>query len=222
MGTGTTEAGGARRPIKARQSRWAAVASAWLARRGVSPNSISVGSVVFGALAGASLIATRFLHPHWLVATCFALAIIGIQGRLICNLLDGMVAVEGGKRSKSGEVFNDFPDRLADPLILVAAGYAVGGAYGVALGWAAALLAVMTAYVRVLGRSIGSQVYFVGPMAKQHRMAVLTFASAAAAVVCVWDRHRQVLLVALVVIVVGCLATVIRRLRLIVRDLEAR
>ena len=33
----------------------------------------------------------------------------GVLGRLLCNLLDGMVAVEGGKRSKSGELYNDVP-----------------------------------------------------------------------------------------------------------------
>ena len=36
------------------------------------------------------------------------------------------------------------------------------------------VLAVMTAYARVLGRSLGSGIYFIGPMAKQHRMATLS------------------------------------------------
>ena len=30
-----------------------------------------------------------------------------IQLRLVCNLLDGMVAVEGGMKTKSGELYND-------------------------------------------------------------------------------------------------------------------
>ena len=50
-----------------------------------------------------------------------------------------MVAVEGGRRTKSGEVFNDLPDRLSDPLILVGAGYALPYAWGPQLGWAAGL-----------------------------------------------------------------------------------
>ena len=59
-----------------------------------------------------------------------------IQCRLLCNLFDGMVAVEGGKKTNSGELFNDIPDRIADPLILVSAGYAVHMvAYGAELGW---------------------------------------------------------------------------------------
>ena len=40
-------------------------------------------------------------------------------------MLDGMVAIEGGRQTKSGEIFNDLPDRIADALIFVCAGYAV-------------------------------------------------------------------------------------------------
>ena len=219
---GSTVHLGARRPIRARNSGWAAAWAARLARRGVSPNAISGGSVLFGAIAGACFISTRFVQSPWLIAALLLLAILGIQARLLCNLLDGMVAVEGGKGSKSGEVYNDFPDRLADPIILIAAGYAANVAHGVELGWAAALLAVMTAYVRVLGRSIGSGVYFTGPMAKQHRMAVLTAACLTGAVASFWGWHRWVLWAALCLIVAGCIVTVVRRLRLIVNDLERR
>ena len=209
-------------PIKARQSHWAQAWALSLARRGVSPNAISAGSVVFGMLAGACFVATRFVNVWWGDAILLLAAIVGIQGRLICNLLDGMVAVEGGKGSKSGEIFNDFPDRLADPIIIVCVGYAVGEPYGPMLGWLAALLAVMTAYVRVLGRSIGSGIYFIGPMAKQHRMALLTVACILGAIACRMMWQRYVLLAALVVMVVGCVVTVIRRLRFIVKDLESK
>jgi hypothetical protein len=45
-----------------------------------------------------------------------------------------------------------------------------------------ALLAALTAYVRVTGASLGMGQDFRGPMAKQHRMAVLTAACLLAAV----------------------------------------
>lgn len=79
-----------------------------------------------------------------------------VQGRLICNLLDGMVAVEGGLRSPVGAVFNDLPDRVSDSLILIGAGYGLAGfiTYAPQLGWAAALMAVMTAYVRGARRQL--------------------------------------------------------------------
>ena len=49
-----------------------------------------------------------------------------VQLRLLCNLLDGMVAIEGGKSTPTGALFNEIPDRLADALFLVPLGYAGG------------------------------------------------------------------------------------------------
>jgi len=211
-----------RRPLKSRQRGWAITLAGMLARAGVSPNAISLASIGFAALAGLALVLTTAagatLQPLlWLVAAA------GIQLRLLCNLLDGMVAVEGGRGSKSGEVFNDAPDRLADAVILVAAGYALpwpeGGG---ALGWAAALLAVLTAYVRLLGRALGLPQDFCGPMAKQHRMAVLTVAclgSLGEGVLV--GNHGWVLGLGLAVIAVGSALTIGRRLLRLVRALEA-
>jgi phosphatidylglycerophosphate synthase len=123
-----------------------------------------------------------------------------------------MIAVEGGKGTPAGELFNDIPDRVADPLILVAAGYAVTVIpWASSLGWAAGLGAVMTAYVRTLSAAIGAPVDFRGPMAKQHRMAVTTFACLATAVEPrLWHRG-WILVVALAVIVIGCVITAARR-----------
>jgi phosphatidylglycerophosphate synthase len=210
-----------RRPIAARKTAWAARIAARLAAAGVTPNAISIAGIAFSAIAGAALLATRRTTPA-VDVLLYVVAIVGIQARLMCNLFDGMVAVEGGKKGKAGEVFNDFPDRLADPLVLVAAGYAAGGAWGVALGWLAALLAVMTAYVRVLGRSLGTPIYFIGPMAKQHRMATLTAACLFATIFTFWRRDDDVLLLALAIICLGCVVTVARRTQKIIRDLEAR
>ena len=90
---------------------------------------------------------------------------------MLCNLLDGMVAIEGSKSTATGALFNEIPDRLADPLFLVPLGYASGYPW---LGWLAALLAVLTAYVRVLGGTLGQPQDFDGILPKQRRMAVLT------------------------------------------------
>jgi phosphatidylglycerophosphate synthase len=210
----------ARRPIKARNSRWAGAAAAWLARREVTPNSISCAGVGFGAMAGGAFLALRFVSTPLAQAALLVAAIAGIQGRLLCNLLDGMVAIEGGGKSRAGEVFNDLPDRISDPLIIVPAGYAITAfPYGPALGWLAALIAVLTAYVRVLGHSAGTGDFFVGPMAKQQRMAVLTVACALGAAGVFWALAQSVLYVALLVIAVGGAATVARRVVLILNAL---
>jgi len=139
-----------RRPLKVRQVGLAVAAAKWLANKNLTPNQISVASVVFALMAGLCLISMRNVSgiTVWLAPIGAALF---IQCRLLCNLFDGMVAVEGGKSTPAGELFNDLPDRIADPLILVCAGYsAVGFSLMPAMGWLAGILAVMTAYVRLL------------------------------------------------------------------------
>jgi phosphatidylglycerophosphate synthase len=211
-----------RRPLQSRNRAWAIGAAAMLARGGVRPNVISLASVLFAAAAATALIAGRgagdALHAVLMLA-----AAAGIQLRLLCNLLDGMVAVEGGRGSKSGEVYNDAPDRAADAILFIAAGYALPWtAWGGALGWAAALLAVLTAYVRVLGGALGQRQDFSGPLAKQHRMFVLTVACLGAIIESLaFDSRGWVLGVALAVIVVGSALTIVRRLVRLVRALEA-
>jgi phosphatidylglycerophosphate synthase len=212
----------ARRPIKARDTKWAAAMAGSLARSGVKPNMISVFSAVFAGGAGVALALTPRFSPGG-AAVLFVLAALGIQLRLLCNLFDGMVAIEGGFKTKSGEVFNELPDRFADAFILVGAGFAAGSyEYGLTLGWVAALLALGTAYVRALGAAAGAGQCFLGPMAKQHRMAAMTAASLGAAVAVFFEYGALVIFVALAVIVAGGTITVARRTLWVVRALEAK
>jgi len=223
MVTGMADATESRRPLKTRSRAWAIRLAAALARAGVSPNAISLASILFAAIAAAALAATGNVGDGWRAVLALAAA-AGIQLRLLCNLLDGMVAVEGGRRTKSGELFNDVPDRIADAMIFVGAGYGLPWpGWGGALGWAAALLAVLTAYVRMLGGAVGLAQDFCGPMAKQHRMAIMTGACLLAiGEGAVADYRGRVLGLALVVIAVGSLLTSGRRLIRIKRRLEAR
>ena len=211
---------GARRELKTRQTQWAAALAARLARAGVSPNAISVASVAFASVAGICYAETIRASAPWTDAILFLAAAACIQLRLLCNMLDGMVAVEWGRASRAGEIFNDLPDRLADTIIFCGAGYAAGGQYGPTLGWAAGVVSLLTAYLRVLGRSVGAGTYFIGPMAKQHRMALLTGATLLSAAVVRRGWSQQILTAALAVIVFGALITCVRRLRRILADLD--
>jgi phosphatidylglycerophosphate synthase len=153
-----------RRPISTRDANWAKNLAAGLARSGVTPNMISVASVFFAIVGGIG-----FLKQNYI------LAIIGIQMRLVCNLMDGMVAMEHAKRSAVGDLYNDIPDRLADVILIVTAGHLLKDlSWGSELIWTNATLAVFTAYLRVLGGAISLPQKFLGPMAKPHRMALLT------------------------------------------------
>lgn len=215
-----------RRPLKTRDWKLFQHIAAWLAKRNVSPNTISVWSVVFGALAGIALAATDLWenaivrHALWLSAAAM------IQMRLIANLLDGMVAIEGGKKSTVGELYNEVPDRISDPLIFIGAGFAYGS--NLPIGMLAAIMALFVAYVRAIGASVGVGQIFMGPFAKQQRMAILI----AVCVICAivpdqWQPIHSVsgiglMGVSLGVIIVGCLITSVRRLRCIAQRMHER
>jgi phosphatidylglycerophosphate synthase len=189
---------------------------------GVRPNAVSIAGTVFALAAGVG-----FYRVPDLPATRGALVLLAaaacIQLRLLCNLLDGMLAVEEGFKGKTGEIYNDFPDRIADVFILVGAGYSVRHlAYGETLGWAAAVLAVSTAYVRTLGGSLGVTQHFIGPMAKQHRMFTLTLATLLAAVEAVVGATPRATVIGLAVIVAGSIVTVVRRIRRVAAEVAAR
>jgi phosphatidylglycerophosphate synthase len=83
----------------------------------------------------------------------------------------------------------------------------------VTLGWAAAVLALLTAYVRVLAGSLGLTQSFIGPMAKQHRMFTLTVAALVSMPEALVGRPVTTLRAGLVIIVVGSIVTVVRRTR---------
>jgi phosphatidylglycerophosphate synthase len=154
----------ARRPLASRSTRWAAFLSSAAVRAGLTADAISILSLLFAGAGAAGLL---WLDSPWNLLACA----VGVQLRLLCNLLDGMVAIEGGKKSRVGVIYNEVPDRIADSVFIVALGYAVGIPW---LGWLGALAAAVTAYIRVLGGTFGLAQDFRGPLAKQHRMAVLT------------------------------------------------
>lgn len=199
-----------RRPIASRNRGWARQLSAALARSSITPNQISILSIFFAAM-GAAMLA-------WApISAGLVLAAVCIQLRLLCNLLDGMVAMEGGKKTPTGPLYNEFPDRIADSLLIVGLGYGCTQPW---LGWLGALAAALTAYVRLAGGSLGLVQDFRGPMAKQHRMAVLTLACIVGAIEGEVRGSRWTLLAAAAVIAAGALITCATRTYAIARQLK--
>jgi phosphatidylglycerophosphate synthase len=210
-----------RRPIATRNRKWAQAATAWLASQNVSPNAISIAGMSACIVGGIALGLTSISDYRvlWLVAA------LGAQLRLTANMLDGMVALVSSRASKVGELYNEIPDRVSDAAMFIGAGFAWGG--NVTLGYVATILAIFTAYVRAAGKIAGAPNEFCGPMAKQHRMLVIT-------VICLYStvipRSWQILHfdnievgavgLGLGLIIVGCSITIARRLNRIARALR--
>ncbi len=200
-----------RRPLKTRSKAWVPKLALALVRLGLKPNHVSILSVGFAAIAGAAFYYSS--RSLWF----FLVAAVGIQLRLLCNMLDGVMAVEGGLKSKTGDLYNDVPDRLADVFILVGAGY---GICHPVVGWIAALLAVTTAYLRLLGGALGLPQDFSGPMAKPHRMFWMTVGALSALIVP--SHPPQILVLVFYWVAIGTAFTCIRRTYRLTRTLEAR
>ena len=194
----------------------------------MSPNAISFLGLVFAAAGtwalyelGRTPLADTTARWGFAIA-----AAAGIQLRLLMNMLDGLVAVENDRKSATGDLWNEVPDRLADVALLLGAGYGLQATFapGPLLGWTAAALSLSTAYVRQLGGALGFSQDFCGPMAKQHRMFVLTLGVLASP----FDRlapegdSAGFVALALAAIVFGAAVTVIRRLLRIAKKLEER
>ncbi|NLR99738.1 CDP-alcohol phosphatidyltransferase family protein [Rhizobium sp. P38BS-XIX] len=215
----TGEGTGDRRPLASRNTQWAQMLACRMTALSVTPNQISQASMLMALLAGASFWLSGTAGSVGMRVVLLILAALFCQLRLLCNLLDGMVAVEGGKGEADGPFWNEFPDRVADLLIFAGIGYGIAMP---GLGWAAGAFAVLTAYVRELGRATGNPSDFGGPMAKQHRMAVTTAAALLSIVEALWSGGIWVLTIALWIIAIGSAATVLRRSGNLIRHLKAK
>lgn len=193
-------------------------------RWGIHPDAISYLSIVASALAAACFWKSgsdlRGGHA-WLLVVAPALCYL----RLWFNMLDGMVALASGKASWRGEILNDLPDRISD--VLIFAGVAHSGWCATMSGYWAAIFALLTAYVGMMGQAVGVQREFSGLMSKPWRMVTLHI-GAWIALGFFWNdgpnRFGGLTLLdwTCLVIVMGCVQTITVRLQRIFRALRVK
>ena len=209
-----------RRPIAGVFRKTAHGATGFCVRVGIHPDAISYLSMVAAAGAGGCfLFSDRW---PWLLLVgpllCYA--------RLWCNMLDGMVALAGGKASWRGEILNDLPDRISDVLIFV--GVAHSGLCAQASGYWAAIMALLTAYVGMFGQAVRVQREFSGVMSKPWRMVTLHVGAWLTFGMMLRDGQGDrlagltILDWTCIVIIGGCIQTVWVRLVRILRALKDR
>ena len=154
-----------RRPIAQAFRKTAGLAVRLCVRWQIHPDVISYASIVASALAGVCFWHAA-AHP-WLLILAPLLCYV----RLWLNMLDGMVALAAGKASNRGEILNDLPDRVSD--VIVFAAVAHSGLCSALSGYWAAIFALLTAYVGTLGQAVGVRREFSGMMSKPWRMVTL-------------------------------------------------
>jgi phosphatidylglycerophosphate synthase len=188
-------------------------------RWGIHPDAVSLSSIVAAAIAAFCFQQSGRWPVLLLIAPVFCYL------RLWLNMLDGMVALASGKASRRGEILNDLPDRISD--VLIFAGVAHSGLCHSALGYWAALMALLTAYVGVLSQAVGAGRQFGGLMSKPWRMVTLHLGAWIAwAVLIIRDGegvifNLTILDIALIIIIAGCLQTITVRLLRAFRTLQS-
>lgn len=137
----------------------------WLHRRGVTANEITVVSIVFSFGIGV-------LFWEASAVPLFFLALpIGLLVRMILNALDGMMAREFGQTSRLGEVLNEVGDVVSDVFIF----FPLLKYHPESLCWVVAfiVLSVLNEFAGVMGKVLGGQRRYEGPMGKSDRALLM-------------------------------------------------
>ena len=150
-------------------------------------------------------------------------------GVLVCVTFFGIAGLLFVSRDRANRYAAE-TESAAVTAALIGLGYAASSS--VWLGYLAAALAVFVAYVRAMAKAAGAPNDFRGPMAKQQRMAIVTFACLYVALApASWQpalppfhdaASPGAFTIALVLIIVGSAITSVRRLRGIANGLIAR
>ena len=206
------------RPIAQMFRRTGKAATNLCVRLGIPPDAISYLSILAALIA--SVCFWQSGRNPWLL----------IVGPLCCylrlwfNMLDGMVAVAAGKASARGEIVNDLPDRISD--VIIFAGVAQSDLMNPVIGYWTAIVSLFTAYVGLFGQAIRGRREFSGIMSKPWRMVALSLGAWATFVCrsCQAGSHNFGKLTILdwtcLVIIAGCLQTIIVRLKRIMTTVQ--
>jgi len=130
-------------------------------RIGISPNHITVFSVLFSVLIGYIL---------WLAqenSLFYLFVALGLLFRMMLNALDGMMAKKYNLQSKTGEVLNEVGDILSDIAIYFPFIYFEGITLEYVIGFL--LLSVINEFCGLLAKMISGERRYDGPMGKSDR-----------------------------------------------------
>jgi phosphatidylglycerophosphate synthase len=207
-----------RRPIALAFRRTAFIPVHWCVRLRIRPNLISYSSIAASAAAGLCFWQAGAVPGLLIAAVAFCYV------RLWLNMLDGMVALASGTACRTGEIANEFPDRISD--VIIFAGVAHSSLCHPLSGYAAAIFALLVAYVGTLGQAVGVQREFSGLMAKPWRMVALHVG--AWTTLALWYQGEgstqflqlSILDWTLLLIVAGCVQTIWLRLARIINALH--
>ena len=173
------------------------VLSPWergLARLGVSPNDITLASLLTASGAAVALAGGRFALGGWLYF---------LTG--ILDILDGRVARATGRVSQAGAYFDSVVDRYAELVVFGGLAYFYRSSVALFVVLAASLGSVMVSYARARGEALGVDVN-VGTMQRPERVFYLGLAMVLAPIIEMTVGHGIFPAMTLVAVVLAWLA----------------
>lgn len=136
-----------------------------LRNMGVTANQITIAAIIFSFALGCLFL---YYEERPIILILFA---VGLLFRMALNALDGMMARQYQMQSKMGEILNELGDVLSDmaiifPLVVIPdSNPVIIILFGV--------LAVINEFAGLLGRALGGERRYEGPMGKSDRALVI-------------------------------------------------
>lgn len=137
----------------------------FLHRQKVTANQITIASIILSLIIG--LLFWNADSYHW-----FFLSLpVGLLLRMALNALDGMMARKFNQMSKLGEVLNEVGDIISDVIIFIPLlKFQPGSLYLIVVF---IVLSVINEFAGLLGKAIGKDRRYDGPMGKSDRALLL-------------------------------------------------
>jgi phosphatidylglycerophosphate synthase len=168
----------------------------------VHPDVITWMSFLFSIAAGVCLFKANLRWPLLLTP-------IFITLRCMCNLLDGMVAIERKMTSTRGEALQDMVDRFSDSCTLLGVAFSSFG--DLRLGIFAMTIMLISSHIGVLKKAVGGKREYGGILGKGDRFFLIGVASIAQYLWMDDVRGLHVLSIMLGVIILGGIVTIVQR-----------
>ncbi|MGE5197633.1 MAG: hypothetical protein ACM3IL_03905 [Deltaproteobacteria bacterium] len=135
----------------------------------VNPDILSYAAVVVALFTGICI----YFSPENNIL--LLLVVILTFLRMTLNTIDGVIAINQGKTSLTGEIVNALPDRYSDIFVMLA--IAFSGYCRIYIGAAAAICVLLVSYTGMLGKAIGVNWQHDGPLGKVERLILIMIAS---------------------------------------------
>ena len=166
--------------LRASVNKWGLMrkAAKFLASMGISPNLLSIASLIFAALAGFFFFFSGkpYLYFYQLPFNLFLLlALISVVMNTLLDAMDGVLARETRIASKKGDFLDHVFDRYSDVFII--GGIFFGGYVRWEIGVIAIIGVLLSSYMGTQAQAVGLSRVYGGILGRADRLLIIIVAT---------------------------------------------